>query len=157
MPTLPNPRHECFARLYIQTGNAAASYRKAGFTPTTRSGLDAAACRLARKGKTQRRIMELRGQLAKRNAVTLDTLLDDLAADRVLARELGQPAAAITATMNQARLVGLLVDRKETGEPGRFAAVQTEEEILEMVRAELGDESAATLAAALSKHDPEAH
>ncbi len=98
--------------------------------------------------------MELRGQLAKRNAVTLDTLLDDLAADRALARELGQPAAAITATMNQARLVGLLVERKESGQPGDFAGIQSEEDILAMVRAELGKEASDMLQAALEREKP---
>jgi hypothetical protein len=74
MPALRNIRHERFARAYIKTGNAAASYLKAGYTPKTRSGLDAAACRLARSGKTQSRIKELRRQMAARNRISVDTL-----------------------------------------------------------------------------------
>jgi phage terminase small subunit len=144
-----NPRHERFAQCYIQTGNAAASYIEAGYTPTTRSGLDAAASRLARKGKTQRRITELRGQLARRSAVTLDTLLDELAADRALALQLGEPSTAITATMNKARLLGLLVDRREHRAPGKFAAIKSETQVLDTVRDELGDEVGDILQAAL--------
>jgi hypothetical protein len=50
----------------------------------------------------------------------------------------------------------LLVDRKESGEPGAFAGLQSEAEVLAMVRAELGDESALVLAAELAKHDRDA-
>jgi hypothetical protein len=53
--------------------------------------------------------------MAARNRISLDSLLDDLAADRALARTLGQPSAAIAATQLTARLCGLLVDRKESG------------------------------------------
>lgn len=149
MPPLPNPRHESFVRLYIETGNAAASYLKAGYTPTTRSGLDAAASRLARKGKIRRRMLELGSQLAKRNAVTLDGLLDDLEVARALAQDLGQPMAAIKATMNKARLAGFLVERRETGRAGDFAGRKSEADLLALVRAELGEESADMLRIAL--------
>src|SRR4051794_33310799 len=153
MPTVLSPRHESFVRLYIETGNAAVSYRRAGYTPTTRSGLDAAASRLARKGKIQRRMLELMSQLAKRNAITLDTLLDDLAADRALARELGQPSAAIAATQLTAKLCGLLVDRKEHGQPSEFAGLQSEVEVIAKVREELGEEAARQLSQALQQTD----
>jgi hypothetical protein len=51
------------------------------------------------------------------------------------------------------KLVGLLVDRKESGAPGDFAALQTTDEVLAAVRQELGDEAAVALAAALAKRD----
>jgi phage terminase small subunit len=151
MSALANIRHERFARAVIRTGVAARAYLKAGYTPTTRNALDVSACQLLRRPKVQARIKELRKQMAARNRITVDTLLDDLAADRALARELGQPAAAISATMNQARLVGLLVDRKESRKLGDFAELPSEAEVLAMLRAELGEESAAVLAAALER------
>ncbi len=73
--------------------------------------------------------------------MTLDGLLDDLEADRALARDLGQPMAAIKATMNKARLVGLVVDRRERGQPGDFVEPQSETDLLAIVRAELGEEA----------------
>src|SRR6266850_4500029 len=82
-----------------------------------------------------------------------DTLLDDLAADRALARDLGQPSAAIAATQLSAKLVGLLVERKESGQPGDFAGLQSASEVLALVKAELGDETAALLAAALERRE----
>jgi hypothetical protein len=89
--------------------------------------------------------------MAARNRISVDTLLDDLAADRALARTLGQPSAAIAATQLTARLCGLLVDRKESGQPGEFAGLQSEAEVLALVRRELGDDSATALAAALAQ------
>jgi hypothetical protein len=78
-------------------------------------------------------------------------LIEDLAEDRTLARSLGQPSAAIAATQLTAKLVGLLVDRKESGQPGEFAGLQSEAEVLALVRRELGDDSATALAAALAQ------
>jgi Terminase small subunit len=151
MSALANIRHERFARAVIRTGVAARAYLKAGYTPTTRNALDVSASQLLRKPKIQARIRELRKQMAARNRISLDSLLDDLAADRALARTLGQPSAAIAATQLTARLCGLLVDRKESGQPGEFAGLQSEAEVLALVRRELGDDSATALAAALTQ------
>jgi hypothetical protein len=151
MPALTNVRHERFARAVIRTGVAARAYLKAGYTPTTRNALDVSACQLLRRPKVQARIRELRKQMAARNRISVDTLLDDLAADRALARTLGQPSAAIAATQLTAKLVGLLIDRTKTGQAGEFAVLQTEEEVLATVRAELGPASALVLAAELAK------
>ena len=125
MAPLPNIRHERFAVAVIKTGVAAKAYLEAGFKPTTRNALDVSACQLLRKPKVKARIWELQTQIARRSAVTLDTLLDDLEAARERAHELGQPSAAIAATMGKARLLGLLVDRKEHSAPGEFAPTLT--------------------------------
>lgn len=91
--------------------------------------------------------------MAARNRITVDSLLADLEADRALARSLGQPSAAIAATQLAAKLVGLLVDRKESGAPGDFAGLQSADEVLAVVSKELGAETAALLAASLAKRD----
>lgn len=92
--------------------------------------------------------------MAARNRVTVDSLLDDLRADRDLARVLGQPSAAIAATQLTAKLVGLLVDRKESGAPGDFASLQTPEAVLDAVRKDLGDAAADVVARLLSQATP---
>jgi hypothetical protein len=79
---------------------------------------------------------------------------DDLAADRALARTLGEPSAAIAATHLTAKLVGLLGDRKERGEPGDFTGLQSEADVIALVRAALGEAQANTLAAALTAPEP---
>lgn len=155
MPALTNPRHERFARYWMRKGVAAQAYLAAGYTPTTRGCLDVNASRLLRHTQVKRRIAELRKQMAARNRITVDGLIDELMADRDLARRLEQPATAITATMSAARLVGLLVDRRETGDPGAFAA-QSEADVMATVRAELGEAAAAALATALARVEHQA-
>lgn len=153
MPALTNVRHERFVVALLRTGVASKAYLAAGFAPTTRNALDVSACQLLRRPKVQARLRELRRQLAARNRITVDSLIDDLAADRAMARELGQPSAAIAATQLTAKLVGLLVDRKESGAPGDFAGLQSTEEVLALIRRELGEGTAAALAAALAAQD----
>lgn len=86
----------------------------------------------------------------KRHEITLDTLLADLESDRALAHCEGQGSAAVQATMAKARLLGLIVDRKETGKPGEFEGMTTVDEVLQAVRTELGDKVADALASELA-------
>jgi phage terminase small subunit len=149
MPALDNIRHERFARALIKTGVKATAYLKAGYTPTTRSGLDAAACRLARRSKVTSRIRELKKQMAARNRITVDSLIEELDEAKRNAQRLDQPSVEVTAVMSKARLTGLLVDRKEQGAPGDFTGLRSEADTLAKVERELGKDAAEQLAKAL--------
>jgi hypothetical protein len=54
------------------------------------------------------RVEELKREAAERNKTTVDTLLAEMTENRKVALELGQPAAANSATIGKARLLGLL-------------------------------------------------
>ncbi len=142
---------ERFARLYMKTGNAAASYLEAGYKVASRTTLDSAASHLTRNPKVKGRIRELQHNMATRNRITVDSLLDDISEARALALRVDQPSAAIAATQLAAKLCGLLVDRKEQGQPGEFAGLQSADDVLALVASELGADSAKALAAALGK------
>ena len=142
---------ERFARFYMKSGNAAASYLKAGYKAASRTTLDSAASHLTRNPKVKGRIRELQKQMASRNRITVDSLLDDISEARALALRVDQPSAAIAATQLAAKLTGLLVDRKEQGQPGEFAGLQSADDVIALVASELGADSAAALAAALAK------
>lgn len=81
--------------------------------------------------------------------VTVESITTDL--DRIAAgaEAAAQWAAAKGAVETKAKLHGLLVDRKETGGPGEFAGLSTAEDVLALVKAELGDGIAAALARVL--------
>lgn len=153
MPALANIRHERFVRAWVKTGNAAQSYLKAGYKPTTRNSLDASACQLLRSPKVKSRIGEVKRAVSYKTRVGLETLLARAEEARALAMATDQPAAAIQATTLQAKLLGLLVEKRETGQPGDFAHLETQAEIVDKVRADVGDKEADALASVLSRLD----
>lgn len=118
---------EAFCLAYVETGNAAASYRRAYNTEKMATGT------IGREGYNtlqnplvQARIEELRTKVMERHEITVDTLLAELeeARQRALNAETPQAAAAVGATMGKAKLLGL--DKKIvelTGKNG--AAIQT--------------------------------
>lgn len=93
--------------------------------------------------------------MVKRSDITLDKLLTDLKDDRELAQRLGQPSAAIAATQLTAKLAGLLVDRKESGQPGDFSSLTSPADVLAAIRAEFGDDAVKLLTAQVVEHEPE--
>jgi hypothetical protein len=148
MPRLHNIRRERFCREYIKTGIAARAYRAAGFKTTTAHSTVASGSRMLTFDDVKSRIGELRRQMTYKSKISLESLLSDLAEDRALARSLGQASAAIQATVTAAKLVGLMVDRKESGAPGEFASLSAEQ-LLAKVRADHGDKAAELMAQAL--------
>lgn len=159
MPVLRNPRHERFALGYHKTGNARRSYHAAGYKArmprdrTDSAPVDANASRLLKHAKVKARLAELGRGAMKRNEITVDSLLTDLETDRALAHCEGQGSAAVQATMAKARLLGLIVDRKETGKPGEFEGLQTADDVIKAVRTEFGDKVADALAQELATHE----
>ena len=53
---------------------------------------------------------------------------------RKLALKRGQPSAAVQASMGKARILGLIIDRREVGDPGAFDS-KTDEELMARNRA----------------------
>lgn len=65
---------------------------------------------------------------AKRNDVTEDSLLDELEQARLKAMTADNGASAmVQATLGKAKLVGLLVERREQGKPGEFESMGEQE------------------------------
>ena len=64
---------------------------------------------LMAKDKIKSRVQELRGEVAKKAMITVETLLDELEQARIaaLTAETVQSSAAISATMGKAKLLGL--------------------------------------------------
>jgi hypothetical protein len=59
-----------------------------------------------------------------------DALLSELEEARKLALKRGQPSAAVQASMGKAKLLGLIIDRREVGDPGAFDNL-TDEQLVE--------------------------
>ncbi len=107
-----NPKQEKFCHAYIETSNATEAYRQAGYGPNaTEKTQTENACRLLANSNVLARINALRAGHQKRHEITVDSLTAELNTDREMARKLEQPATAITATMGQAKLHGLLTEK----------------------------------------------
>lgn len=92
--------------------------------------------------------------MLKRSDITMEKLISDAEEARKLALRIDQPSAATGATTLQAKLVGLLVERKEQGQPGDFAGLSTPEQVMDAIRTELGEGAALALQAILGKPAP---
>lgn len=148
MPALKNHRQERFAQLVKQGIPPYRAYPLAGY-----NAHEGAPYRLCGNVRVKTRINELTRSLAMKTRVTVESVTDELNAIRDRAMALDQPAAARGAVETKAKLHGLLVDRKETGQPGDFAGLQTAEQVLSLLKAELGDDIAALVAAKLAQRE----
>ena len=101
-------KQEAFCLAYIETGNASEAYRQAynaeRMKPET---INKRACELMGDGYIAGRIEQLREPVRERHNITVDTLLLELEQSRQLALQEGQAAAAVSATMSKAKLLGL--------------------------------------------------
>lgn len=86
--------------------------------------------------------------MAKKADITMDKVLSDLQEAMGMAKLQGKPSDIITAAMSQAKLVGLLRDRVETGGVGDFDGMENISEILQKVAEEAGPEAALALSKA---------
>ena len=144
MPVLRNVRHERFARSYTKLGVGRHAYVEAGYkaavVPQDNAPADVCASKLLRHPKVIERIQELRRAMGKRADVTEESLLDELEEARISAAENKQSGAMVAATMGKAKLTGLVVDRKEVGQPGDFERMN-ETELRAFIAANLAGQS----------------
>lgn len=120
MPVLSNARHERFAQAVAAGRSATESYTIAGYKPH-----DGNAATLRGNQRVTDRIAELQAEAAKSVALTVHDIARQLDEDRLFAQKQGSAAAAVSATMGKAKVLGLIVDRNEfTGIGG--SPIQTE-------------------------------
>ena len=124
MPVLRNPRHEKFAQEIAKAKTATAAMAAAGYSHPRNS------TRLTKNDEIRRRIDELKERGAARAEVSVASVLDELEEARQLALKRGQVSAAVQASMGKARILGLIIDRREVGDPGAFDD-KTDEELME--------------------------
>jgi hypothetical protein len=154
MPVLKNIRHERFIREYLKTDfNGAEAYRRV--YPRHRPDIACvSACQLLRVPKVRERLREVQEAIIKRSDITVDKILTEYEDARQLAIAQEKPEAMLNASEKKAKLVGLLVDRREIGNAGDFENLTDISAILEKVREEAGLEAAAALARAFGLDEP---
>ena len=122
MPTLQNPRHEKFAQELAAGKSAAEAYERAGYVKNSGNCI-----RLKGNERVSARVEELQHGCAARAEVSVASLLGELEEARKLALKRGQASAVVAATMGKAKILGLIIDRREVGDAGKFDDMTDEE------------------------------
>lgn len=86
--------------------------------------------------------------MAKRSDITIDKVLSDYQRALNMAEADNKPNEMISAAREQAKLVGLLVERKEVGNAGDFESMESISDILAAVAEKAGPAAALALSKA---------
>lgn len=101
-------KQEKFCRVLVETNNASEAYRQAyNCENMKQSTINEEASRALAHPDITARVSELRATHAKRHEITVDDLLRELEEARQLAFDTEKAAAAVTATMGKAKLLGM--------------------------------------------------
>lgn len=154
MAELRNVRHEHFCRELIRTGgNGAEAYRRVSHRFPNKPlrhphGAKAIAYHIRKRPEVQRREQELKEIMAKKSDITIEKILTDYQHALEMAKEMAKPAEVISAATAQAKLVGLLRERVESGNVGDFDGLENVSDIIQKVGVDVSPEAALALAEA---------
>lgn len=149
MSQLRNIRHERFIReVFKANGNATEAYRRVYPNVEPKNSARAAAARLLASDSIKRRFWEVHRDMVKRSDITVDKILTDYQRAMDKADALDKPGDVTNAATAQAKLVGLLIDRREIGNAGEYDSMTSVEAILQRVSETEGPEVARAMARA---------
>ena len=148
MAALKNMRHEWFAREYVKTGVGAEAYRRVYPTARRKDVAKANASRLLTYDCVDRRVVELQEQAMKRSDITIEKILGDYQTALEMAKGLEKPGDVTNAATAQAKLVGLLIDRREVGNAGEYDNMASIEAVLQRISETEGPKAAIAMAQA---------
>jgi len=127
MPVLKNARAELFAQAVANGMMLEQAYTAAGFTENKKGNPS----RLRNRIEVDRRITELLSKRASKVIekvaieieYTREKLLAELESARKVAEKAKNGSAMATATLGKAKILGLIIDRREVGEVGAFTSM----------------------------------
>lgn len=129
---LRNPRHETFAQMLALGRTPAQAYQIAGY----RAGDPASSASALRlQEDIAGRVLGLQRTVAERTVVTMETLIDELDEARLLARDVAQPGAMVSATKEKAILLGLRVEKRDMTTRSGDPKGMTDDELAAIARA----------------------
>lgn len=109
---LKNSRHERFAQELAKGKAQHDALQLAGFKASGNAAR-VNASRLLTDANVAARVVELKARAAEKAVVTAADIARQLDEDREFARELKHSAAAVSATMGKAKVLGVIVDKFE--------------------------------------------
>lgn len=103
---LANPKHEKFAQALAKGKSQGDAYAFAGYKPSYSN-----ASTLRTNQKVVDRVAELQHKAADKVVFTIVDMVAQLDEDRAFARECITPAAAVSASMGKAKVLGMLTEK----------------------------------------------
>jgi phage terminase small subunit len=116
---LKNARHERFAQELAKGKSQVDAFTLAGYAAKG-AAARANSSRLLTDANVANRVAELKGRAAERAVTTAADIAQQLDEDRQFARELKQAAAAVSASMGKAKVLGLIIDRAKVEHDGQI-------------------------------------
>lgn len=126
------PRHEKFAQELAKGATEVEAYEIAGYTPDAGN-----ANKLANTSEVQARVLEITSAGAQIAEVTVASLIEEAEAARILAMGANQASAAVAAIREKGVLSGKRIERAETGRPGDFTKMSSDE-LADFIKARAG-------------------
>ncbi len=108
------PKQADFVRLYFELGNASEAYKRAYNSHAKPNTLHRKANDLLKHPVIKKEVQTMQAQARERNQVTIDKVVDELEEARQIAKQSGNAAAMVSATLGKAKVLGLVVDKQET-------------------------------------------
>lgn len=115
------PKQEAFCLAYIETGNASEAYRRSYNAANMQANtITVKASQLLAQDNVSVRVAELKAAQVERLGVTVDDLIAELDEARQIALAAAKPqsAAAVSATLGKAKLLGLLTEKIDANVKG---------------------------------------
>ena len=111
-------RYDRFVSEMLVDGNVTRSAKAAGYSEKTAYSQGH---RLLKNVEIANAIKAGQKDIAKRNGLTIDDILDELEEARKIAQTEGKGAPMVAASMGKAKLLGLIVDKAETKTEGNIS------------------------------------
>jgi hypothetical protein len=126
MPVLSNAKHELFCQHLALGKTASEAYEMAGYKPS-RSNASVLRANQNVSDRLSEILQQSERKVVQQIEYTRDSILAELDEARKMAIELKNPSAAWQAAMAKAKLLGLVIDRREVGNVGPFDDMTDEE------------------------------
>ena len=108
------PKQADFVRWYFELGNASEAYKRAYNSHAKPNTLHRKANDLLKHPVIKAEVKAMQEQARARNQVIIDNVVDELEEARQIAKQSGNAAAMVSATLGKAKVLGLVVDKQET-------------------------------------------
>ena len=108
------PKQADFVRWYLETQNASEAYKRAYNSTGKPNTIHRKASELLKHPEVKKELELLQAHAKEQNKITIDNVVDELEEARQLAKQSGNAAAMVSATMGKAKVLGLVVDKTET-------------------------------------------